>query len=92
MIKGEWDKRLRGNGTPPSCDVFPFKINNENDFSLIDLICTKFDNFHVAQAVNGQTSNPWVAGSSLAPVLLFISLVKFYKCIFGANVIVVIRF
>ena len=44
-IKGEWDKRLRGNGTPPLCDVFPFKINNENDFSLIDLICTKFDNF-----------------------------------------------
>ena len=26
---------LRGNGTPPLCDVRPFEINNENDFSLI---------------------------------------------------------
>ena len=29
----------------------------------------------------------WVACSNHAPVLLFISFVEFYKCIFGANVI-----
>ena len=42
----------------------------------------------------------WVAGSKLAPVLLFISFVGFYECIIGADVIdfaifkivVVIRF
>ena len=32
-------------------------------------------------------SNLWVLGSNLAPVLLFSSFVKFYKCIFGANAI-----
>ena len=34
-----------GNGTPPLCNVPLFEINNENDFSLIDLICTMFENF-----------------------------------------------
>ena len=34
---------LRGNGTPPLlvCDVLPFEIKNEYDFSSI----AKFDNF-----------------------------------------------
>ena len=36
---------LMGNGTPPLCDGLPFEINTENDFSLIDLICTMFEIF-----------------------------------------------
>ena len=43
--------------------------------------------FRVAQLVEGYASNLWVARSNHAPVLLFISLVEFYKCIFGANII-----
>ena len=34
--------RLRGDGTPPLCDVLPFEINIDNCFSLIHLIYTKF--------------------------------------------------
>ena len=38
-------------------------------------------------SVEGYGSNPWVAGSNLVPVLLFISFVEFYEYIFGAIVI-----
>ena len=37
--------------------------------------------------VEGWASNLWIACSNYAPVLLFISLLEFYKCIFRANVI-----
>ena len=40
-----------------------------------------------AQLVEGWASNLWIACSNYAPVLLFISLLEFYKCIFRANVI-----
>ena len=67
-------------------DVLPFEINNGNYFLLIGAICTRpiFDNFPRSPV---DASNLWVAGSNLALVLLLISLVEFYKCIFGANVI-----
>ena len=42
--------------------------------------------FRVAQLVEGQASNLWVARSNHA-ILLFISFVEFYKWIFGAIVI-----
>ena len=45
--------------------------------------------FHVAQMVEKEACNLWVAGLNLASVLLFISFVEFYKCIFGANVHVI---
>ena len=53
--------------------------------------------FRVAQSDEGQASNVWVAGSKHEPVPIFISFVRFYKCIFGVNVIdfetvVVIKF
>ena len=50
-------------------------------FSLIVLTCIKCDTFPVKE----QASNPWVAASNLTLVFLFISLVEFYTCIFGAN-------
>ena len=40
--------------------------------------------FRVGQLAEWQANNLWVAGSNIAPVLLFISFVEFYKCIFGA--------
>ena len=43
--------------------------------------------FRVAQSDEGQASNVWVAGSKHEPVPIFISFVRFYKCIFGVNVI-----
>ena len=43
--------------------------------------------FRVAQSVEGQASSLWVTGSNTVPVLLFISFMKVYRCIFGANVI-----
>ena len=41
---------LRGNKSPPLCDVVPFEINNENyillyRFILIGFICSIFHNF-----------------------------------------------
>ena len=48
---------------------------------------TFFDKFCVAQSVEGWSSNLWVAGSNPGQVLLSISFMGFYKCIFGANVI-----
>ena len=36
---------LRGNRSPPLCDVLPFEINNENYILLIGFTCTIFDNF-----------------------------------------------
>ena len=43
--------------------------------------------FSIAQCVAGLDSILWVAHSNHALVLLFISLVEFYKCILGANVL-----
>ena len=40
----------------------------------------------LSQSVEGKASKLWVLGSSLVLVLLFISIVQFYKCIFGENV------
>ena len=37
MLKEEWE--------PPLFDILPFKINNENYFLLIGVMCTNFDNF-----------------------------------------------
>ena len=46
----------------------------------------KLITFHLAQSDEGKASNLWVAGSNLTPVLLFTTLVEFYKCIImGAN-------
>ena len=47
--------------------------------------------FRVGQSVKGKDTIPWVAGSTLVLVhvlLLFISLVEYFECIFGVNVIV----
>ena len=49
------DFRLRGNGTPSSCDVLPFEINNENDFLLIGFICSINDIFpHKLSVLKGR--------------------------------------
>ena len=42
---------LRKNGTPPLCEILPFKINNENDLTLKFYIFSKIDNFCIAQSV-----------------------------------------
>ena len=74
---------LRGNWTPPLYDVLSLQIKNEN--SLIFVLSLII--FCVAQSVEGNASNLWVLGASLVQVLLFISFVHFYKCIFGENVL-----
>ena len=68
---------IKGEWEPPLCDVLSFKVNNENYFFTI----------RVAYSVERQASNLWVACSTLAIFLLFISFVEFYKCIFVENVI-----
>ena len=62
---------LRGNGTPSFCDVGPFEIN-ENEFSLIFFICTRFSNLQLNQLKD--ISNQWVTVSLRALVLLNIFL------------------
>ena len=52
--------------------VYPpnFFFGGYNEFSLVFIICTNKDiTFNVAQSVDGQARNPWVAGSNLAPAL-----------------------
>ena len=70
--------------------LLPFEINNENYCLLIHmqvLFVLYLVTFCIAQLVEGQGRNLWVARQNHAPVLLFIFLLEFYKCIFGANVI-----
>lgn len=65
---------LRGNATPPLCDVIAFEINNKNCVLLIDFICTIFDYYPCSLFVEENARNLWVTGSKInAP--------------FGANVI-----
>ena len=73
--------------TPPLRDVLLFGMNNENWFLLKILFLLLMITFPVAQSVEVYASNLWVAGSNLAPVLLFISFVGFYKCTYRANII-----
>ena len=42
---------LKGNGTPPLCDVLPLEINNKNYFLLIGFICNEIDNFPLVSVV-----------------------------------------
>ena len=63
------DDMIGGGGgwTSPLRDILPFEINNENDVLFIFFICTKFDNLSSCSVA----CNLWVAGSNLAPALLF---------------------
>ena len=78
---------LRRNRTPPLCDILPFEINTGNDYSIL-LYFLFVPIWHLLwSSVKSKTSNLWAVRLNHAPVLLFISLVEFYKCIFEANVI-----
>ena len=56
-----------GNGTPPLCDVFPFKVNNENNCSSLVFFFT----FFVTPTVEGLAR-----GFELYTDLLFTSFVE----------------
>ena len=73
-VKEEWDTSI----------VWRTSFRNKQWKLLFTdmFICTIFDIF-LHNSVEGQASNLWVAGSNHAPILLFISLMEFYKCIFG---------
>lgn len=69
---------LRGNGTPSFCDAGPFEIN-ENEFSLIFFICTRFSNLQLNQLKD--INNQLVTVSILAPfyfIYLFRRIIKTY--------------
>ena len=54
---------------------------------MIGFIYTKIDNFPRSSVGWRAIYQSVGSGSNLAPVLLFISFVELYICIFGANVI-----
>ena len=76
---------LRGNGTTPLCEVLPYKINYDNYFLLISIICTLFDNFPNSSVGFLRLAICWLPVRVLH-WLLFISFVEYYKFIFEENI------